>query len=484
MAERSAPDAPAPPVRDSGPNRRDRELGPLRLSLTGDRVLQQDAAPTSASRLERLTRSVSARIDAVMGRTTPAAKQGPIVVLVALALALGMSAAKAPLNDPVALAITIGLMVTASVLAIVITRRPSPVPLQSVIVLLDFMAIGTVRFSTGVSLSIISSLVVLPALWIAGLRGRRNIVYTCLGIAAVFLLPIVLQPLFRRSLTDASAALNDPNGVLRGLFAVVTGGIAASIINELAAQSRRRFEQVTAREQAIAREIDLGGEVQRALLPKGTSPIDGYEVAGVCIPARVVGGDFYDWYAIPGGLGFTLGDVMGKGVGAGMIAATTHAVVRSTNRDDDPIAALRITDRVLSTELIDVGSFTTMFHARLRAADGLLRYGDAGHGLTVLAHADGTWERLASSDMPLGLGVGGEWECHELVLGPGDMVVSFSDGVLDLYDGSLDAVGHVGRLAASATSAAEIVDALSTIARRTSNPDDVTIVAVRRAADA
>ncbi len=64
--------------------------------------------------------------------------------------------------------------------------------------------------------------------------------------------------------------------------------------------------------------------------------------------------------------------------------------------------------------------------------------------------------------------------------GPGDMIVSFSDGVLDLYDGTLSAIDEIGRLAVASTSAKEIVDAVRDRAKGSANPDDVTILAVRR----
>ncbi len=74
------------------------------------------------------------------------------------------------------------------------------------------------------------------------------------------------------------------------------------------------------------------------------------------LPAKSVGGDFYDWYPTPEGFGFTLADAMGKGAGAGLIAATARAVIRSARNEDDPALALSRTDDCLSTELGDVTS--------------------------------------------------------------------------------------------------------------------------------
>ncbi|WP_375400991.1 PP2C family protein-serine/threonine phosphatase [uncultured Amnibacterium sp.] len=347
---------------------------------------------------------------------------------------------------------------------------PRLLPWQHAIASLDFIAIEILRTATGGTASIFGVLAIIPVVWTARTAGRIKVLYVALGVAWVYLLPPLLAP----------PKDSDPTWLIQGCFYVIVYTITGAIVNELSRNARRQFVAIRARERAVEREIDRGAEVQQALLPKNNSPLVGYDVAGRCIPAKAVGGDFYDWYPIPGGLGLTLGDVMGKGVGAGMIAATAHAVVRSARLDDDPVAALLRTDACLSDELVDVGSFTTMFHGRLRAEDGRLRYADAGHGLTLHVHGDGSWERLSATDLPLGLGVDAAWECRELVLEPGDMLVSFSDGVLELWDGSLAAAEHVGALATSSSSASELVEAVTRMAIQTSNPDDVTVLAVRR----
>ena len=245
---------------------------------------------------------------------------------------------------------------------------------------------------------------------------------------------------------------------------------------------RRALEaQLRAREAVTAAELSRAAEVQRALLPKLQSPLPGYQISGVCIPSKEVGGDFFDWYPVEGGLAFTLGDVMGKGVGAGIIAATARAVIRSARNVEDPLVALDRTNKMLTTELGDAGSFATLFHARLRAADGRVEYVDAGHGLTILVRADGRWERLFSDDLPLGLELDYQRTAKEAVLAAGDMLVSFSDGVLDLYDGTLNAIDHVVTLATAATTSDEIVASLTRVAMSDRNPDDVTVLAVRRA---
>jgi serine phosphatase RsbU (regulator of sigma subunit) len=145
--------------------------------------------------------------------------------------------------------------------------------------------------------------------------------------------------------------------------------------------------------------------------------------------------------------------------------------------------ALSRTDACLSTELGDVGSFATVFHARLDAENGRVRYSDAGHGLTLHVHARGGWTRLTSSGLPVGVGLGGGWDSRELTLDDGDLLVSVSDGVLDFYNGSLTAMDHLALIARGARSADELVEAVVQLAKQVEHDDDVTMVVLRRSAE-
>ncbi|WP_261976473.1 PP2C family protein-serine/threonine phosphatase [Curtobacterium sp. B8] len=196
--------------------------------------------------------------------------------------------------------------------------------------------------------------------------------------------------------------------------------------------------------------------------------------------ARSVGGDFYDWYPTPdGGAAVTLGDVMGKGVGAGMIAAAIRAVVRSSRDNPDPAAALRSATAGISTGpgTATSGQFTTCFHARI-SRNGVLCWVDAGHGLTVLRRAAGVVSFLQSGHLPIGVGTG--WVSLETVLEPGDSIVSVSDGVLDLFGGDLRSLDAYAAFVAERPSITEIVEELTALAQQQEQPDDVTVLQLLR----
>jgi phosphoserine phosphatase RsbU/P len=373
------------------------------------------------------------------------------------------------LSNLTALVIGTILILGATLFAGIMTMRPALSHLALVVLAIDFVAIGVLRFATGEDQSIFPSLVVLPVLWVSSIAGRRYVAYAIAGEFTSLVLPILL---------GANIAVRGDE-IARAAFNPVVFGVTAFVVNELARQARLQLKAAELKERASATELTRAAAVQRALLPKDGSSLQGFDVAGVCVPSKSVGGDFFDWYPADGGLAFTLGDVMGKGVGAGMIAATARAVVRSAVDDARPTAALERLAACLNTELSEEATFVTLFHARV-TPEGRVRYVDAGHGLTLHVRADGTAERLYSLDLPVGVDDQLTWNERELALDPGDMLLSFSDGVLDLSDGTLSAVDEVARIAATSQSATEVANALSARASRQPNPDDVTLVVLHR----
>ena len=233
------------------------------------------------------------------------------------------------------------------------------------------------------------------------------------------------------------------------------------------------------KEMMIDAELARATEVQSGLLPKQRLVLHGYDVAGGCASARAVGGDFYDWYDVDEGEAFTLVDVMGKGMAAAIIAATVRAVLRAGSKSNNLVRAVEVAAITLDSDLNSVGSFATLFHARLNTNTGLLRYIDAGHGLSFVLGSDGDPTRLTSTYPPLGVGIETEWEEQSFTMQPGDTLVAISDGVLDLFGGTIHGLRAAEEMVRKAASAQELVDELLILAG-TDAPDDVTILVVHR----
>ena len=247
-----------------------------------------------------------------------------------------------------------------------------------------------------------------------------------------------------------------------------------ALLAELASWVQRELDRTA--------ELDSAARVQQALLPRRVPEVTGYEVAGMCLPAGSVGGDFFDWYHSPDGhLVLTLADVMGKGLPASIIMATVRAVMRSTTRDSAPGVAVTEAAATLHEDLERTGRLVTLCHAQLDPARNELRYADAGHGLMLLVRADGTAHRPLSGGLPLGVLADQTWDESVVHLEPGDTVLAFSDGLLDLYDGTLDSLEQIAEVVRDCVDATHLIDRFTVLARRLGvRVDDVTVVAVRR----
>ncbi|MFD3444489.1 PP2C family protein-serine/threonine phosphatase [Microbacteriaceae bacterium 4G12] len=402
-------------------------------------------------------------------RLSTAAKQGTFLALAATGAVVAAMVPSIAVTEPGFVVAALVLMLAASGWAVSCARVPALAHTGATSAALDFVALALVALGTEGARTLLGAMTITLVVWFASSYGYHYVAYVCGGVALVQLAPLLRTGVLR----------NDPSELLPALFSILTYGVGGLVINVISRQARERYDQVWDREQESAEDLDRGAAMQQALLPADGSPHEDYEVAGACVPAKSIGGDFYDWYPTSEGFGFTLADAMGKGAGAGLIAATARAVVRSARNEDDPAIALSRTDDCLSTELGGVTSFATLFHARV-GMDGRVRYADAGHGLTVLVRSDGSWERLEAGGVPVGLGIAADWSGRELTLGRGDMLVAFSDGVLDMHDGTLAALERIARLARRASSPTALVRSVADLARESMRPDDVTLVAVRR----
>lgn len=266
----------------------------------------------------------------------------------------------------------------------------------------------------------------------------------------------------------------------------------------------RRARGLDAREQAILASLagwvedellsahadDHARAIQRSLMPRSAPQIPGYTAAAICRPASAVAGDFFDHQNHGDRHAFAVADVMGKGAGAAILMATVRAVLRAELR---ALAAGRYGDRgnlgeamtevntVLIEDLSSSGAFVTGFYGWADPISGSIRFVDAGHGMAVVMRADGTAEHLSSVDLPLGVTDAWRWTERRVVLEEGDDLVCFSDGLLDLMGGTLDAIPAIIQMIEGCSSAQEIVDRVDEMVMA-SGPllDDVTVLVIRR----
>ncbi|HVH46195.1 MAG TPA: SpoIIE family protein phosphatase [Labilithrix sp.] len=178
-------------------------------------------------------------------------------------------------------------------------------------------------------------------------------------------------------------------------------------------------------------ELERARIVQCGLLPREAPSLRGFDLAAQCLPAREVGGDFYDWQAQSDEAVLTVGDVMGKGIPAALLAATVRAVLRALAHQNPPSTALDLLRETLCGDLERTASFVTLFHAHLRAAAHEVRYVDAGHGHALVRRSTGLIEHLERGGRPVGFPAAGPYRESALRLDPGDVLLVYSDGLCE-----------------------------------------------------
>lgn len=237
---------------------------------------------------------------------------------------------------------------------------------------------------------------------------------------------------------------------------------------------------------AERRELEHAAQVQARLSPERTPTVPGYEVSARVLSAGMVGGDFYDWETVDGRLTVALADVMGKGLGAAILAAAARTALRARPHDADLGVAISGAERTITDDLRRTGAFVTAFVAQLDPATHRVEYVDAGHGLAFVARAaTGQVERLPATGPPLGVLSDVVREARGLELHPGDLLVAVSDGMLDALGGAIEDLGVVEDALRADGTAEEVVTALLALVRPDREVvDDVTVVALRRRTDA
>lgn len=236
------------------------------------------------------------------------------------------------------------------------------------------------------------------------------------------------------------------------------------------------------RELAMQDELDSAAEVQKHLLPGVPPETEGLQVAGVCLPARSVGGDFFDWFVLPDGrVQLVIADVMGKGLGTGIVAANVRAVLRGALRFNESAEAITRSAVSLQEDLDRLGVFVTAFVARIDPRDWSVEYVDAGHGLAGILELDGTVRRLRTGGLPLGTVPEERWTSGRTTLQPGETLITASDGFLDPFGSGKEIVAFAVQANQAAASAQDVVDAWAQLGSDFEAEDDMTFMAARRA---
>ncbi len=276
------------------------------------------------------------------------------------------------------------------------------------------------------------------------------------------------------------------------MFEALAGQAAIGLKNALL------YSQV-ASQQRIESEIQIAAEMQRDLCPKVVPQIRGTDLCGYMEPAREVGGDYYDFVEDPEApgelLAIVVGDVSGKGLGAGIVAVMARCFLRSmlgAYGMEDPSQLLSYLNALLTAEL-KPGKFMTMLLMMWDARTGSARYAAAGHeNIIVWRAATRRAEVIQSGGRPLGISasIPAPTANSELRVGPGDTLVLYTDGVTEAMNAKEEEftlerlVAVVDRTGGQPAAVVEkaILDEVAQHRGAHEVSDDITMVILRRTA--
>ena len=253
--------------------------------------------------------------------------------------------------------------------------------------------------------------------------------------------------------------------------------------------------EVEAAERVHSRELTQAAEIQRGLLPSVPPVVAGLELAGYNLQCRTVGGDYFDYVPFGDGLALVVGDVAGKGMPAALLMASLQAHTQAITElggelGGDPASVVAKLNRAI-TKCTPDNRFVTFCMAVFDPLASTLTYCNAGHNPPLLIRSNGGIERLEDGGMVLGLFAGAAFTDKMVRFDAGDLLILYSDGVVEACSANGDEEFGEERLARIVAGSASlepqrvierVIEELRAWSGDGSFADDVTVVLARRTA--
>jgi predicted permease len=262
-------------------------------------------------------------------------------------------------------------------------------------------------------------------------RARASEISTLRAIGPAVVLPLTVKSRIIGILFVRLESPGRASGKTTRLLRSVASQLALMIENS--SLTDRIVEQ-----ERLRREIALASEVQRRLFPEKPPDIRSAQLVGYCLPARGVGGDYYDFLRVGSDqLGIALADVAGKGIAAALVMSVVQASLRSL-ADDPAISLSHITNKLNRLLCASTGpnSYATFFYGRFDETTRTLKYVNGGHNPPFLLrnHHSGTIEELSIGGMIVGMFPFSQYEEGTVQLQAGDVLLLFTDGVSEAHN--------------------------------------------------
>ena len=267
------------------------------------------------------------------------------------------------------------------------------------------------------------------------------------SLVYLYILPVGLGAIFLRravsySLIAVCVLLHDyysPRNIIVGmrifhnLSAMLCFAFVVYVIRRYIEQREALAKTVQQQRDDLLKDVELAAQVQRLFLPLDKPAIAGLQIAGMMQPARGVSGDYYDYIPIDAHTTqIVIADVAGKGVPAALLMSATAAAMRlEANHERNMLEQVeRLNSGIHAVS--DAERYVTLLLAEIDVHKRTLQYVNCGHNPALLLQAStGTLTRLNSTCAPIGLSPEEICELTSTGLGPGDVVVFYTDGVTE-----------------------------------------------------
>ncbi len=274
----------------------------------------------------------------------------------------------------------------------------------------------------------------------------RDVLLLAILVASLFLVVQITSILVGLSITrTVTGAVNDlyegTQRVKEGDFShriAVRGGDQLADLSQsfnLMTGNLQRLIAVEKEKERLGAELEIARDVQGRLFPKAALVLPSVSVTGVCHPASVVSGDYYDFLNLKTsgpGLAMAIGDVAGKGISAALLMATIQAAMRSQLASPGPISTAQVVSslnhQIYSSTAPE--KYATFFFALYDEATGSLTYTNAGHLPPILIR-DGAAQRLEVTGTVVGAFPAAQYEERQINLAPGDLLLAYTDGLTE-----------------------------------------------------
>jgi len=209
------------------------------------------------------------------------------------------------------------------------------------------------------------------------------------------------------------------------------------------AMSNTRLYQESLEKQRLEEELAMARQIQRDLLPKVLPSGPGFEFAAFSEASRQVGGDFYDFLQTSRHtLGIVVGDVSGKGMPAALMVSQIQAIFRSEVRTSDSLVRIMENVNYLMSTTTSADKFVTVFYAEFDPREMILHYTNAGHNYPIVVRPDGGCEFLIEGGLLMGAFTEVRYRSDRIRLGPGDLVLFYTDGINEAFNESGEQFGE------------------------------------------